>query len=189
MSAFVYSLDEAAVNKGGLEAGATAAIVITVLLIMVAAVVAGVMIAIIYHYKYKMKSTNRSYGIYAFWVPYIACYVFALLDNQTYFDPHAMKDNINNTQPTHANITTGNDGHYEMQNRTKGGYECEMGNGSQPGRVYEMGPTTTTEAHEMHYVNNIYSSITTTTGCRCIVYSSCRLSHIHLWGYRNTTLA
>ena len=60
----VYSLDEAAVNNDGLEAGATAAIVIIVLLIVVAAVVAGVIIAIFYCYKHKMKSTNMSYGMF-----------------------------------------------------------------------------------------------------------------------------
>ena len=80
-------------------------------------------------------------------------YIFALLDNQTYFDPNAMKDNINFPevphQPTYANIRTGKNGHYEMQSST----EVEYDNGSQPGHVYEMGPTTTTEAHEMHYVN------------------------------------
>ena len=107
------------------------------------------------------------------------CYVciFALLDNQTYFDPHAMKDNINFPevpQPTHANMT-GNNGHYEMQSSTEVGYEYEMENGSQSRHVYEMGPTTTTEAHEMHYVSNVHSSFTTGryTGCvvRCIVYT------------------
>ena len=80
-------------------------------------------------------------------------YIFALLD-QTYFDPHAMKDNINFPevpQPTYANIMTGKDAHYIMQSSTEVGYE----NGSQPGHVYEMGPTTTTETHEIHYVNNI----------------------------------
>ena len=82
-------------------------------------------------------------------------YIFALLDNQTFFDPHAMKDNINFPevphQPTYANIITGKDAHCEMQSST----EVEYKNGSQPGHVYDMGPTTTTEAHEIYYVNNI----------------------------------
>ena len=84
-----------------------------------------------------------------------------MLDNQTYFDPHAMKDNINFPevpQPTYVNIMTGKDGHYEMQNSTEVGYEYEMENGSQSRHVYEMGPT---EAHEIHYVSNIHSSLTT----------------------------
>lgn len=93
-------------------------------------------------------------------------YSVCLLDNQTYFDPHAMENSINSsfpkvTQQTHTNgahIVTQDDvnGHYEMQSSAEIGHESEMENYAQPGHVYEMGnlsqPTATAEAHEIHYV-------------------------------------